>query len=399
MREVATRDDRSPAQILTAQVRSDEFKEQVAMALPENMPPSRFVRATVTALLQNPALADVDRDSLFASMLKCAADGLLPDGREAALVPYKGKAQYLPMIGGYRKIAGEHGWTIETVVVHAKDVFSYSLGLDPRVDHTPAAINTDRGDLVAAYAIGRHRDGRRVVEVYDAAAVAAAKGVAQTDRVWKQWPAQMWEKTVGKRLFAKLPLDPADKRVAGLMVDAQEIGPAGSTALLYGPGGQTFTAREITQHSSGKGAESHAAEEGPRSPTPPAGGPDDQDPALAAPSPDPAPTGGQQVAGEPSSQGESPAPPAVPGPTSWTEWSRTLKEPAFPIPDAVIDAAGSVEVQPGWTVAAVCSDAKGREWAVWALGADYDGTIDAKIVDALRLYVGQRHPELTGVQS
>ena len=76
-----------------------------------------------------------------------------------------------------------------------------------------------------------------------------------------------------------------------------------------------------------------------------------------------------------------------------------MKEPAFPIPDAVIDAAGSVEVQPGWTVAAVCSDAKGREWAVWALGADYDGTIDAKIVDALRLYVGQRHPELTGVQS
>lgn len=46
---------------------------------------------------------------------------------------------------------------------------------------------------------------------------------------------------------------------------------------------------EPVADSSGKGAESHAAEEGPRSPTPPAGGPDDQAPGLAAPSPEPTP--------------------------------------------------------------------------------------------------------------
>lgn len=385
MSDVAVRDDRTPAQILTAQLRSDEFKQQVAMAIPENMPPSRFVRATVTALLQNDALATVDRDSLFSAVLKCAQDGLLPDGREAALVPYKGKAQYLPMIGGYRKIAGEHGWTIETVVVYAQDEFSYSLGLDPRIDHRPAAINTDRGALVAAYAIGRHRDGRRVVEVYEAAAVAAAKGVAQTDRVWKQWPAQMWEKTVGKRLFAKLPLDPADKRVAGLIVDAEQIGPAASAEMLYGPRDEPLgQAREITQDSSGKGAESHAAEEGPRSPTPPAGGPDDQAPGLAAPSPESS-SADQQAAAGSSSGNEPPAPAAAPG---------------FQIPDSVIDEAGRREVSPGFTVATVCDNKEGRAWVVWLLGAGYDGSVDQSLADAVRLYVTQRRPDvLAEVQS
>ena len=360
MSDGAVRDDRTPAQILAAQVRSDEFKQQAGMLLPETVPASRFTRTLVTALLQNPALADVDRDSFFASALKAAADGLLPDGREAALVPYKGKCSYLPMIGGYRKIAGEHGWTIETVAVRAKDEFSYSLGREPRVDHKPAPINTDRGELVAAYAIGRHRDGRRVIEVYEADKVAAAKGVAQTDRVWKQWPEQMAEKTVGKRLFAKLPLDPGDRRVAGLMVDAQEIGPAASSELLYGPGGQEFQVREIGAGTEGTGG----ASTGP-------GAADTDSAAVAAPS-----LPGQQADG---GEGTNGAPPAAPG---------------FPVPDQVIDQAGLVEVQAGWTVAAVCDDKAGRDWVVWALGPEHDGTVDEKIIDALRLFVGQRHPEM-----
>ena len=46
----------------------------------------------------------------------------------------------------------------------------------------------------------------------------------------------------------------------------------------------------MIKYSSGKGAVSHAAEEGPRSPTPLAGGSDAQGPVLAAPSPGPTAT-------------------------------------------------------------------------------------------------------------
>jgi len=358
MSDVAVR--KTAAQELVAQVRSDEFKEQVAMAIPENMPASRFQRAVVTALLQNAALADVERDSFFVAAIRCASLGLLPDGREAAIVPYKGKAQLLEMIGGYRKIAGEHGWTIETVVVYANDVFSYSLGLDPRIDHKPAAINTDRGDLVAAYAIGRHRDGRRMIEVYEASAVQAAKGVAQTDRIWKQWPAQMWEKTVGKRLFAKLPLDPNDKRVAGLMVDAEVIGPEASAAMLYGPGGTTFAAREI---SSGL--------------------------FQAAPATENEADGNQPVPDEGSQQAAEVV----------SDEAAASAAPGFPIPQAVVDKAGAMIVQDGWTVESICADASGPSWVKWALDPESDTAgqgVTAAMVDATRLYVGQKHPELLG---
>lgn len=360
----------SPVQQVIARVRTEEFMEQLAMALPENVPASRFVRAAVTALLQNPALAEVDRQSFNAALLKCAQDGLLPDGRESALVPYKGKAQYLPMIGGYRKIAGEHGWTIETHVVYDKDEFSYELGLDPRIDHRPAPINSDRGELVAAYAIGRHRDGRRVIEVYEAAAIAAAKGVAQTDRVWRQWPAQMWEKTVGKRLFAKLPLDPADKRIKSL-VDAEVIGPDESARLLYGSG-SGVAPREIEAR---KDSPQGAGDAGPEASGEPAGD-----------------GGGSRSGDEPGADG---APSVVPGaePPAPTDG-----QTSFQIPDAVVDAAGAMLVQDEWTVAHLCNNKSGREFAAWVCGPKYDPTAPEApteaVVSAIRTYVTARHPEL-----
>jgi recombination protein RecT len=131
------------------------------MALPPTVSLDRFARATSTALLQNPELAKSDEAALFQAVVKCAQDGLLPDGREAALVLYKGKAQYLPMIGGVRKIAAEFGWTIRTHVVYENDQFEVDQG-GGRADRTgPAPLGAERGPIVGAYAKSRtHRDGR-----------------------------------------------------------------------------------------------------------------------------------------------------------------------------------------------------------------------------------------------
>ena len=238
--EIATR---NPAQELAARVRSDQFKEQVALALPENVKPERFVRATVTALLQNPALADADPDSIFASLLRSAQDGLVPDGREAALVIFGKKAQYMPMIAGFRKIAAEHDWAIRSAVVHEADTFEYELGLDTRLVHRPARPGVERGPLIAAYAVGVNRDGRREFEVMYAPDIEKVRQVSRSkDRgPWVDWPERMAEKTVARRLFAKLPLDRSDVRVSRLLA-ADELDAGAATDLLYGPDGQEFTA-------------------------------------------------------------------------------------------------------------------------------------------------------------
>lgn len=345
---------RTPSQELIAFVRQDDFQSQLALALPDNVPASRFVRATVTALLNDPRLADgLDFDSLVVSLMRCAQAGLLPDGREAAIVRYSDKAQFIPMIAGIRKVAAEYGWTIDTKVVRVGDEFEYQSGMEPRLTHRPAL--GQRGDLLYAYAIARHRDGRREIEVMDASEIAKVRKAsrAASKGPWVDWEERMWEKSVGHRVGKRLPFDPGDKRVS-LILDAEEIGPEESARMLYGPGGSAFAAREIEQNTD-----------------PPQGAADDGAPEAAV---------DQQAEGAVSSGDESPAPPSAPG---------------FKVPDPVIDAAGKTPVQDGWTVASVCADEKGREWVAWLLGPEYDGSVDERVVAAVRLYVTARCSELS----
>src|SRR5262245_10111967 len=87
------------------QIRSDEITIGIREALPEGVNFRQFQRAAANALIANDKLADADRKSLIMATIRAAADGLLPDNREAAFVLYGNKVQYLPMIGGLRKIA------------------------------------------------------------------------------------------------------------------------------------------------------------------------------------------------------------------------------------------------------------------------------------------------------
>jgi len=120
------RGELSKAQQLVAQVRQPSFTEQVKLALGgDEGATGRFIRVMSSAFLANPDLAEkCEWGSILQASIKSAAMGLIPDGNEAAFVPFYDKkarvtkAQLVPMIGGYRKIAGEHGWTIQTRVVH-----------------------------------------------------------------------------------------------------------------------------------------------------------------------------------------------------------------------------------------------------------------------------------------
>ena len=82
---------------------------QFKYALPAHIPVERFMRVVMTAVQNNPALLRTTRQSFFNACMRCAQDGLLPDGREAVIVPFDAEsassetASYMPMIGGWRK--------------------------------------------------------------------------------------------------------------------------------------------------------------------------------------------------------------------------------------------------------------------------------------------------------
>lgn len=370
MSEIATREQRTPQQLMIAEVRGEGFQEQIKAALPANVTIAKFVRATVTALMQNADLAPANPEAqtaLFQALIKCAQDGLLPDGREAALVLYGGKAQYLPMIGGLRKIAAEHGWTIRTAVIYENDEFTYELGLEPRIVHRPAGLREQRGGLIGAYAIGTHRDGRKEVEVFTAEDVERARQVsrAKDNGPWKTWTDRMWEKTVGKRLFAKLPLDKTDAdRVARILSAADvELEPGAAAALLYGndPARALPAATEVPPAGAAAGpADSQQADAAA----------DDPPPAASVPGADDEP--------EPTLPGEEP----------------TL----FQIPESAIDEAASIVVTKGVDAVkgkslAEIAAAGGDEWIAWALRRAPSYWPDP-FRASLELFVEHRMPEV-----
>lgn len=149
----------------------EKMGPQFAMALPAHIPAERFMRVVMTAVQNEPKLLACTRQSIFNACMKCAQDGLLPDKREAAIVPFgesgedgrksSDQATYLPMIQGIRKKARNSGemsdWYAE--VVHAGDEFDYQLGDDPHILHKPALKGGRARPITHAYSIAKFKDG------------------------------------------------------------------------------------------------------------------------------------------------------------------------------------------------------------------------------------------------
>ena len=91
---------------------------------------SKIARAALTALQTNPDIlkGNVNRPSVYTAIIRSAQDGLLPDGREAAFVRFGADVVYQPMIGGFRKRAAEHGFSLVAYVVYSEDDFDYGFG-------------------------------------------------------------------------------------------------------------------------------------------------------------------------------------------------------------------------------------------------------------------------------
>lgn len=150
----------------------DSFKE----ALPSHIPAERFVAVAKTAIINNPFLATLDRQSVYQALFQCASDGLMPDGREAAIVPYAGKGKYTPMTAGIcKKVrnSGEIG-AMDAQSVYAND--QYDAWTDEKGAHFKfVKARGDRGayTLTFAYALGK--DGSVFFEEIDAETMTAIK--------------------------------------------------------------------------------------------------------------------------------------------------------------------------------------------------------------------------------
>lgn len=196
----------------------DKLNTAGELALPDSVPFKNFKNAAVVAITDNPAILQCDKQSLFRAVRTLAMAGLVPDGREAALVPFKGKAQAMPMVAGLIKVARNSGKiaSLWAETVHEGEAYTIKIVEGERVfDHDYDPLNRS-GKIIGAYAVAKLTDGTVDMEPMSRdeiekrrKASANQKGDQPTG-IWAQWYAEMAKKTVIRALCKRLPMSSED---------------------------------------------------------------------------------------------------------------------------------------------------------------------------------------------
>jgi recombination protein RecT len=186
----------------------EKMEPQFKAALPPQVSPERFVRVTMTAIQNTPALLNADRQTLYGAAMRAAQDGLLPDGREGAIVTFGNKAQWMPMVAGIQKKVRNSGeistWSVNAV--YENDEFDYQLGDEEKISHKPTLRN--RGELIAVYSIVVMKDGEKSREVMSVDDVNAIRKRSRSPDKgpWATDYDEMAKKTVIRRHAKRLPM-------------------------------------------------------------------------------------------------------------------------------------------------------------------------------------------------
>lgn len=186
--------------------------------LPKHIKVDVFARLAAVAIFNNPLLLEADRQSVVNSLIMSAKDGLVCDGREAALVPFKtnvngrfiSKAQYMPMVDGVLKRVRQSGQVtlIASKAVFANDEFDFWSDEDgDHFKHKPTL--GEPGELVAVIAYAKMKDGTRHIELLRKWEIDRSRGASKQGNndygPWAKYYDRMACKTGLHRVARRLP--------------------------------------------------------------------------------------------------------------------------------------------------------------------------------------------------
>ena len=219
MNQVATK-QASPLALLGQNLQG--MRGNFMAALPSHIPADKFIKTVLTTASLNPSLVSADRQTFYAACMKAAQDGLIIDGREAAIVVFGGKCQYMPMVAGLMKKARNSGLVtgISSQLVHRNDKFSYNPAVDKAPNHNPDWFG-DRGELVGVYAVFYLKDGGTHVEIMSKDQVEKIRSRSRSGKAgpWVTDWEEMAKKTVIRR-GAKYVPSSSDRTGSDNLVEA-----------------------------------------------------------------------------------------------------------------------------------------------------------------------------------
>lgn len=231
-------------------LRGDEMKLQLQAAIPRSvakwLTPDRMIRIATTEMRKSPDLKQCTAESVVGSIVQSAQLGLEPGSvlGHSYLVPFNSKykdergqeawRKECQLIVGYRGMIdlARRSGQIEQInawAVRDCDEFSYGLGLEPYINHTPddsVDPKNDGSDIIFVYAIAKLKDGGVQFEVMSRAKVEAIRNRSKAKKFspWQTDYEAMAKKTVVRQLFKMLPVSLEIQRAVGTdeLADAGE---------------------------------------------------------------------------------------------------------------------------------------------------------------------------------
>jgi recombination protein RecT len=191
-----------------------------------------MIRYALIAATKNPLILKCTMTSILRSLMDASAVKVRPGGVNGRgyLVPRKvkikedGKADryewqcfFDPGYRGFIDIARRSGQivTFAAEAVYEKDEFEFYYDPEPNIRHRPM-LTGDRGEVVAAWAMAKFRDGSRQIEVVTKSDLEKIMGVSEAGKrgfgPWKDWYDQQARKTAARRLSKWLPTEDEEQR-------------------------------------------------------------------------------------------------------------------------------------------------------------------------------------------
>jgi recombination protein RecT len=224
----------NPVAIVCRAITTPDMQAKFKAVLPADVSLDRFTRVTLMAIQKNPAVLECDRSSLYNSCVDAAARGLMPDGKEGAIVSFRQKdgppkAQFMPMPEGIIKEMAKAGVKAHAVSVYEKDTVDvWNDDAGQHFSHRPVVFGS-RGERIGAVAWATDRDGRTYVEAMN---MEDLLRVAQSSRSknkageivgpWAQWPERMEQKSALHRLRKRIAILGAEDVVQRLQEDEEQ---------------------------------------------------------------------------------------------------------------------------------------------------------------------------------
>jgi len=177
---IVTAQNKPPLVVLRE--RLEARKGELANAL-NDIKPDHFIRAVTTAAQMNPDIQACSFQSLWLACMRACRDGLLPDGREGAIVPYKSNAQWIPMYQGLLKKFRQSGMAkwITSDVVREGETFEHWV--DQTGEHFKHIPEGDESKpIIKVYAAALTTDGAFYVAVMSMTEINKIKAMSKASR-------------------------------------------------------------------------------------------------------------------------------------------------------------------------------------------------------------------------